>query len=67
MQKLIDIMGDLEKEVPLPLQLKEHPLHGDYAGSLECHVEPDWLLIYQIDDDIKEIYFARTGTHSDLF
>ena len=67
MQKLIDIMGDLEKEVPLPPQLKEHPLHGDYTGSLECHVEPDWLLIYQIDDDIKEIYFARTGTHSDLY
>jgi mRNA interferase YafQ len=67
MQKLIAVMIDLENEVPLPPQLKEHPLQGGYAGSLECHLEPDWLVIYQIDDDIKEVYFARTGTHSDLF
>jgi len=69
MQKLIDVMADLENEVPLAPQLKEHPLQGEYAGSLECHLEPDWLLIYEIDDDneVKEVYFARTGTHSDLF
>ena len=45
---------------------------GDYAGNLECHVESDWLAIYKIDDDKaddeeKEVYFVRTGTHSDLF
>ena len=67
MQKLIDVMNALENEIPLPPQLKEHPLIGDYIGSLECHIEPDWLLIYQIDDEVKEVYFARTGTHSDLF
>jgi len=67
MYKLIDVMIDLENEVPLSPQLNVHPLHGDYAGSLECHIEPDWLLIYQIDDEIKEVYFARAGTHSDLF
>jgi mRNA interferase YafQ len=60
-------MIDLENEVPLQPQLKEHPLQGEYAGSLECHLELDWLLIYEIDDEIKEVYFARTGTHSDLF
>ena len=67
MQTLIDVMADLEKEVPLAPQLKEHPLQGEYAGSLECHLESDWLLIYAVDDEIKEVYFARTGTHSDLF
>jgi mRNA interferase YafQ len=67
MQKLIDVMIDLENEVPLSPQLKEHPLQGEYAGSQECHLEPDWLVIYEIDDDIKEVYFVRTGTHSDLF
>ena len=67
MQKLVDVMTDLENEVPLQPKHKEHPLQGDYAGSMECHIEPDWLLIYQIDDEIKEVYFARTGTHSDLF
>jgi len=67
MQKLIDVMNDLENEVTLAPQLKEHPLQGEYAGSLECHLNPDWLLIYEIDDEIKEVYFARTGTHSDLF
>jgi mRNA interferase YafQ len=67
MQKLIDVMSDLENEIPLSPQLKEHPLLGEYAGSLECHLEPDWLAIYEIDDEIKEVYFVRTGTHSDLF
>jgi len=67
LQKLINVMNDLENEVPLQPQLKEHPLQGDYVGSLECHIEPDWLMIYQIDDVVKEVYFVRTGTHSDLF
>ena len=67
MQKLIDVMADLENEVPLAPQLREHPLQGEYAGSLECHLESDWLFIYVIDDEAKEVYFARTGTHSDLF
>lgn len=60
-------MTDLEGEIPLSPQLREHPLQGEYAGSMECHLEYDWLLIYEIDDEVKEVYFARTGTHSDLF
>jgi len=67
MQKLLKVLSDLESGIPLPPQQKEHPMLGDYAGSLECHIEPDWLLIYQIDNTINEIYFVRTGTHSDLF
>ena len=67
MQNLIDVMIDLESGVTLNPQQKERPLSGDYVGNLECHIGPDWLLIYQIDDETKEVYFARTGTHSDLF
>ena len=69
MDKLIDIMLELENCVPLKPQQKEHPLVGDYIGCLECHVFSDWLLVYKIDDEAedKEVYFVRTGTHSDLF
>ena len=49
MQNLIAVMSDLEEEKPLAEKHKEHPLRGDYEGCFECHVEPDWLLIYQID------------------
>jgi mRNA interferase YafQ len=67
MLKLLAVMSDLESETPLLPQLKEHPLQGDYSHCLECHIEPDWLLIYQICDEIKEVYFVRTGTHSDIY
>jgi len=67
MQNLIAVMSDLEAEKPLAKKHKEHPLQGNYANCLECHVEPDWLLIYQIDKEQNDLYFVRTGTHSDLF
>ena len=67
MQKLTAIMLLLEAETPLPPANKEHQLQGDYNGSLECHIEPDWLLIYKPDKEAGELYFARTGTHADLF
>lgn len=49
----------------LPIQNKNHFLKGDYSGRRECHIAPDWLLIYEIYED--ELYLERTGTHSDLF
>lgn len=67
MRKIFAIMVDLQNEIPLDPKYKEHPLQGDYKGFLECHIEPDWLLIYYIDELLKEIYFVRTGSHSDLF
>jgi mRNA interferase YafQ len=67
MSDLISVMSDLEEEKPLDPKYKEHPLHGEYEGCLECHIEPDWLLIYQIDNEISDLYFVRTGTHSDVF
>ncbi len=44
---------------------KDHPLAGNFADYRECHIEPDWLLIYKLNP--SKIYFVRTGTHSDLF
>jgi len=46
---------------------KDHPLKGKYTGCRECHITPDWLLIYEIADDELILYLTRTGTHSDLF
>ena len=46
---------------------KDHPLKGNYVGCRECHITPDWLLIYEIADENLILYLTRTGTHSDLF
>lgn len=51
----------------LPPQYKDHPLQGNFKGCRECHIEPDWLLIYKISGDSLILYLMRTGTHSDLF
>ena len=51
----------------LPLEFKDHPLRGNFAGSRDCHIEPDWLLIYTISERDNHVRFERTGTHSDLF
>jgi len=50
---------------PLESKNKDHNLSGNYAGFRECHISPDWLLIYRYCDKYLELY--RTGTHSDLF
>ena len=51
----------------LPEKHKDHALTGNWFGHRECHVLPDWLLIYRIEDEVLVLTFARTGTHSDLF
>ena len=51
----------------LAQKYRDHALTGDYAGCRECHITPDWLLIYEIADDTLLLYLTRTGTHSDLF
>ena len=66
-QKLESIIIDLQNEKQPDPKYRVHPMHGEYAGYMECHIEPDWLLIYLIDQEKKEIYLTRTGTHSDLF
>lgn len=58
-------MLKLISEIPLDIKHKDHALSGNYEDFKECHIKPDWLLIYYIENDV--ITFARTGTHSDLF
>lgn len=65
LEKLKNIMDKLIQEKPLPIKNRNHKLKGDYLGTWECHIEPDWLLVYRLTD--TEIHFVRTGTHSDLF
>ncbi len=63
--KLEEIMETLINEKPLNPRWLNHFLKGEYLDCQECHIEPDWLLIYLIEG--KEIFFMRTGSHSDLF
>jgi mRNA interferase YafQ len=69
MQKQALAMTFLEQELPLPEKYHEHALRGNWEGYRECHIEPDWLLVYRIDDDVvpHTVYFSRTGTHQDIF
>jgi len=52
---------------PLPMEFKDHPLRGNFAGSRDCHLEPDWVLIYTLTENDTHVRFERTGTHGDLF
>ena len=63
--KLRKVLDLLIEGKPLPADYKDHPLRGEFAGSRDCHVEADWVLIYTISGD--HVRFERTGTHSDLF
>jgi mRNA interferase YafQ len=51
----------------MPQEYKDHALHGDYEGSRECHIAPDWLLIYEIANGELLLYLQETGSHSELF
>jgi len=51
----------------LPLNLRDHELTGNYSGFRECHIKPDWLLIYRIEGDALLLFLSRTGSHADLF
>jgi mRNA interferase YafQ len=57
----------LEAGEPLPEKYRDHALTGNYIGYRECHITPDWLLIYKIDNDCLVLIMTRTGTHADLF
>ena len=65
---LIEFVIDaLLKENTLPQKYKDHVLTGNYRGFRECHISPDWLLIYAVNKDKLVLIVSRTGTHSDLF
>jgi mRNA interferase YafQ len=65
MSKLRELILLLVEGDPLPPRYKDHPLGGDWKHHRDCHIQPDWLLLYKIDGD--DLYLVRTGTHSDLF
>ena len=65
MGKLRDVVGLLLAAQPLPRELNDHPLKGEWKPSRDLHIEPDWVLIYCVDGEV--VRFERTGTHADLF
>ena len=67
MTRLDEVIAMLVSGDQLDEKYHDHALGGDYAGHRECHVAPDWLLVYYKEDDILVLTLARTGTHSDLF
>ncbi len=67
MSLLTEILKLLASGESLPAKNKDHNLSGNFAGCRECHITPDWLLIYEISNGELILYLTRTGTHSDLF
>ena len=66
-EHLRDVVNALANEQKLDEKYRDHRLAGNYNGFRECHIEPDWLLVYRINQDALELFLFRTGTHSDLF
>ena len=66
-EHLRDVVNTLANGQKLDEKYRDHGLSGDYNGFRECHIEPDWLLIYQTSQTTLTLFLFRTGTHSDLF
>lgn len=64
---LENVVNRLANEETLEPKYKDHTLSGDYSEFRECHITPDWLLVYQVINDELVLFLSRTGTHSDLF
>ena len=64
LETVVNILASGEK---LPPQYRDHALSGDMAGTRDCHITPDWLLLYRIEDDVLVLTLTRTGSHADLF
>ncbi|MCD8483504.1 MAG: type II toxin-antitoxin system YafQ family toxin [Verrucomicrobia bacterium] len=65
LEKVSEVVDIILRGEPLPPQCKDHPLIGKWKNRRDCHIEPDWILIYRLTED--ELRLERTGTHSDLF
>ena len=61
------VVTNLAERRPLAEKYRDHELTGNYSGFRECHIQPDWLLIYRVEADELILFLSRTGTHSDLF
>lgn len=66
-ERLRNVVNTLANEQKLDEKYRDQGLTGNYSGFRGCHVEPDWLLIYRINQDALELFLFRTGAHSDLF
>lgn len=66
-EKLVSVLSLLASGNPLPVQYRDHSLTGNLRDFRECHIEPDWLLVYQIHEDILILSATATGSHTDLF
>lgn len=64
---LKEVIDTLANREPLNKKYRDHNLSGEYSGFRECHIEPDWLLIYRVENRELELFLFRTGSHSDLF
>ncbi|MDE6846335.1 MAG: type II toxin-antitoxin system YafQ family toxin [Lachnospiraceae bacterium] len=67
LDKLINVLSLLASGNPLPVQYRDHQLNGNLHDFRECHIEPDWLLLYQIYEDTLILSATATGSHADLF
>ncbi len=65
--KLFSVINDLSDGKALDARYCDHELSGNYRGVRECHIEPDWLLVYEIHDEVLVLMLYRLGSHSDLF
>ena len=67
LDKLFEVIDILADGRSLETKYRDHELSGKYKGTRECHIEPDWLLVYEIRNDVLVLILYRLGTHSDLF
>ena len=67
LERLRAVIEAIRNRHPLDRRNRDHALSGNWQGWRDCHVDPDWVLIYRVDEDAGELILGRTGTHSDLF
>ena len=67
MDLLDEVVLLLRERKPLPDKYEDHPLTGNWAGYRDCHIQPDWLLLYRVEENVLILSLTRTGSHSDLY
>ena len=67
LELLREVVNTLAEQKPLDQKYRDHELSGNYSGFRECHIQPNWLLVYRVENNELELFLFRTGTHSDLF
>ena len=67
LDQLFEVINTLAEGGTLETKYRDHELSGNYKGTRECHIEPDWLLVYEIKNEVLVLMLYRVGTHSELF